>query len=675
MTAKESKRILQLRQEIEEHNYRYYVLSEPTISDAIYDQLFQELKALEEQFSELVTESSPTQRVGAKPLSHFKSIKHSIPMLSLDNVFDQSGLEAFEQRILQRLKTTTKLTYLAEPKYDGIAISLLYKNGELACAVTRGDGMQGEDITHNIKTIAAVPLRLRSKSPPERLEVRGEVFMPKAGFLLLNQKLQKKGEKPFVNPRNAASGSLRQLDATITAQRPLDFFVYGLGVVKGFTLPDTQHEILTQLKTLALPVCPLIRCVTTVAACQSYYQDIMRVRDQLAYEIDGVVFKVNDLALQQNLGFVARAPRWAIAYKFPAEEQLTTVKAIEYQVGRTGAVTPVARLQPIFVGGVTISNASLHNFDELFRKDIRVGDTVIVRRAGDVIPEVVQYIKEKRPRNSKKNSLPKNCPECGAEILKLEGEAVARCMGGLYCPAQLKQSIKHFVSRRAMNIDGLGDKLVDLLVDEALIKDVADIYALRFHTLAALPRMGDKSAQNILSAIEASKKTSLSRFLYALGIREVGEATALALAEHFGDLTPLMQADEETLKQVSEVGVIVAANIQHFFQQPHHRELIDSLIRQGVCWEKHAAKTIKDLPLAGKVFVITGTLSNFSRDEARQKLQALGAKVSASVSKKTDYLLAGENPGSKLAKARALEVSIIDEKQLAILLNGVFESL
>ncbi len=586
MPMNAQKRIMELRKEIEEHNYRYYVLSDPTVSDAIYDQLFQELKTLETEHPELVIANSPTQRVGAKPISQFNTVTHEIAMLSLDNVFDEEGLTAFNDRILQRLKTDLPIEYLGEPKYDGIAISLLYENGELIRGASRGDGTQGEDVTHNIKTISAIPLRLRGKVIPERLEVRGEVFMPKAGFLALNKSLIKKNEKPFVNPRNAASGSLRQLDAAITATRPLDFFAYGLGVVTGTHLPDKQSEVLEQLKQFGFPVCEWVTSLEDLSACEAYYQKLLSLRQKLVYEIDGVVFKVNELAVQRTLGFVARAPRWAVAYKFPAEEKLTSVKAINYQVGRTGAVTPVARLVPVFVGGVTVSNATLHNFDELFRKDIRVGDTVVVRRAGDVIPEVVKSIKEKRPKTAKKVRLITECPECGAEVLKLESEAVARCMGGLYCPAQLKQSIKHFVSRRAMNIEGLGDKLVDVLVEEKLIRDVADIYSLDLHRLAALPRMGEKSAQNLLLAIEKSKKTQLSRFLYALGIREVGEATAAALAQYFGDLAPLMQADEDTLQQVDEVGVIVAANVCHFFQQSHHRELIDKLIQQGLCWEK-----------------------------------------------------------------------------------------
>lgn len=660
-------KLQQLRDAIDEHNYRYYVLSDPNVSDAIYDQLFNELKSLEAQFPDAITADSPTQRVGAKPLSEFKSVSHQIPMLSLDNVFDQESLQAFHHRILQRLKLEETITYLAEPKYDGIAVSLLYEKGKLLRAASRGDGATGEDITQNIKTIRAIPLKLRSRNPPERLEVRGEVFMPKAGFVQLNKKLNQRGEKPFVNPRNAASGSLRQLDSQITAERPLDFFAYGMGLLEGADTLDTQQAIEEWLKSLGLPVCPLAAVLEGASDCERYYQQILKQRDDLPYEIDGVVFKVNAISLQEALGFVARAPRWAVAYKFPAEEKITLVRAIEYQVGRTGAVTPVARLEPVFVGGVTVSNATLHNFDELFRKDIRVGDTVVVRRAGDVIPEVVMNIIEKRPKNAKKIQLLKKCPECNAEVLKLEGEAVARCMGGLYCPAQLKQSIKHFVSRRAMDIEGLGDKLVDLLVEEKLINDVADIYQLDPHALAALPRRGEKSTENLLQSIENSKKTTFARFLYALGIREVGEATAMALANYFGHLQALMDADEESLKQVAEVGVVVAANTHHFFQQTHHRELIDKLIAQGLQWETINTDAKKHSPLAGKTFVLTGTLKTLSRDQAKQKLQALGGKVSGSVSKKTDYVVAGENSGSKLTKAQELGVKIIDEVQMLAL--------
>ncbi len=662
------KKVAQLRQKIEKHNHHYYVLSNPRVSDADYDLLFQDLVALEAQYPELVTTTSPTQRVGAAPLSEFVQVAHQIPMLSLDNVFDNTGLTAFHERVLQRLNDKKTIHYLAEPKYDGIAVSLIYRQGELVQAATRGDGNVGEDITHNIRTIAAIPLRLFTAKPPQLLEVRGEVFMPKIGFAVLNKRLLEQKQKPFVNPRNAASGSLRQLDASVTAKRPLDFFAYGIGLYQGISLPKTQYNIELLLKELGIPVSPLAESIANISMAQSYYEKILAMRDQLAYEIDGVVFKVDAIQEQEVLGFVARAPRWAVAYKFPAEEKLTTVKAIEYQVGRTGAITPVARLEPVFVGGVTISNASLHNFDELSRKDIRAGDTVVVRRAGDVIPEVVCSIKEKRPKNTKKIVLPKRCPECGSEVLKLEDQAIARCMGGLYCPAQLKQSIKHFVSRRAMNIDGLGDKLVDLLVAEKLVAHVTDIYQLDKDTLANLPRMGDKSANNLLAALKKSKKTQLFRFLYALGIPEVGEATATALANYFGDLTPLMQASEEDLQQVAEVGVIVAANVWHFFQQTEQKKLIEQLLDYGITWPRVMQQ--KSLPLAGKRFVLTGTLMHLTREAAKQALQDLGANVSNSVSQKTDYVVVGENPGSKLEKAKKLAILTITETDLLDLIKG-----
>lgn len=657
-----------LRQQIEAHNYAYYVLDAPKIPDAEYDDLFRALQTLEADHPELITPDSPTQRVGAAPLQSFTQVRHVVPMLSLDNVFSDEALEAFNSRVQQRLKDTTEITYTAEPKLDGVAISLLYENGVLTQAATRGDGSTGEEVTQNIRTIAAIPLRLRGKQFPAILEVRGEIYMPKAGFEQLNNRARKAGEKTFVNPRNAASGSLRQLDPAITAKRPLAFYAYALGRVEGEVFPSSHSAVLKHLKTLGFPVSAEVKTVTGIKACQQYYHAILKKRDSLPYEIDGVVYKVDAFDLQEKLGFVSRAPRWAIAHKFPAQEKSTLVKAIEFQVGRTGAVTPVARLEPVFVGGVTVSNATLHNFDELWRKDIRAGDTVIVRRAGDVIPEVVSFIENKRPKGLRKVKMPAHCPVCDAEVIKPEGEAAARCMGGLYCHAQLSESIKHFASRKALDIEGLGDKLVELLVEKKLIDDVVGLFSLELEALANLPRMGEKSAQNLLDAINKSKHTTLPRFLYALGIREVGEATARSLALHFGDLSPIMKADEDVLQTVSDIGPIVATNIVGFFHQPHNRELIEKLLEFGVFFEKQAVA--KTLPLVGKTFVLTGTLESMSRDEAKEKLQALGAKVSGSVSAKTSYVVAGENPGSKLTKAEKLGVVVLDEAALMEILRG-----
>lgn len=655
---------------LQDHNYRYYVLSAPSIPDAEYDALFRELQALEQAYPELLTPHSPTQRVGAAPLKSFVSVTHALPMLSLDNVFDAEGLEAFDTRVKQRLKTSQEIAYVCEPKLDGVAISLRYESGKLVVAATRGDGTTGEDVTQNIKTIQAIPLQLRGEGYPDILEVRGEIYMPKAGFEALNREAEKLGEKTFVNPRNAASGSLRQLDSKVTAKRPLAFYAYSVGVIEGGTLPEYHVEILKKLQTWGLPVCDLIDCVTGIAACEAFYQGILTKRDALPYEIDGVVYKVNALTLQAQLGFVSRAPRWAIAHKFPAQEKTTTVKAIEFQVGRTGAITPVARLAPVFVGGVTVSNATLHNFDELARKDIRAGDTVIVRRAGDVIPEVVSHVPEKRPKGTKTVPIPKACPVCGADVVKAEGEAVARCMGGLYCHAQLCEAIKHFASRKALDIEGLGDKLVELLVEKKLINDVTDLFRLKQLPLANLPRMGVKSADNLLAAIEKSKATTLPRFLYALGIREVGEATARALAMHYADIDALMQASLDDLQAVNDVGPIVAAHVRGFFQQGHNVELIHTLLQEGLHWPSIEKLPSANSALAGKTFVLTGTLTDMTRDQAKAALQALGAKVSGSVSKKTDYVVAGEAAGSKLAKAESLGVRVLSEAELNQLLAG-----
>lgn len=665
------KKINELRSTIEAHNYRYYVLDQPSVPDSIFDALFNELKQLEKQHPEFITPTSPTQRVGAKPLTAFQQVRHEVPMLSLDNVFDESEFEAFNQRVCTRLAADpSQIEYVAEPKFDGVAISLLYQEGILQRAATRGDGVMGEDVTLNARTIGSIPLHLRGNPIPPLLEVRGEIYMPKAGFATFNALLEKKGLKTFVNPRNAASGSLRQLDSKITAERPLAFFAYMLGVFQGQPLPSTHLGVLMLLREWGFPVCSLTQRLNGMQACETYYHEMLAQRDHLPYEIDGVVYKINSFAEQKQLGFISRAPRWAIAYKFPAQEKMTAVRAIEFQVGRTGAITPVARLDPVFVGGVTISNATLHNFDELMRKDIRVGDTIIIRRAGDVIPEVVSCIIEKRPLHAERVKLPTHCPICHAEVIKPEGEATARCMGGLYCAAQVKESIKHFVSRKAMDIEGLGDKLIELLVDEKIIHDVTDLYQLNGHTLTALPRMGEKSARNILAAVEKSKNTTFPRFLYALGIREVGETTAKTLALHFKTLTQLENASLDALLNVTDVGPIVAAHIQGFFHQKHNIELIDRLLTYGIHWEKIAQSSASNA-LLGKTFVLTGTLSRFTREDAKEKLEGLGAKVAGSVSKKTDYVVVGENPGSKADKAKELGVAILDEDELMDLLRSI----
>ena len=666
--AKIKQHIEQLRLTINEHNYRYYVLDDPSIPDADYDALMRELQQLEQDHPELISPNSPTQRVGALPSTAFSQVKHRVPMLSLDNVFDEVELRSFHDRIAGRLHDYQSLDFVCEPKFDGVAISLLYEDGVLTCGATRGDGGTGEDVTQNVRTIDTVPLQLIGENVPKLLEVRGEVVMPKKGFTKLNQRATEQGDKLFANPRNAAAGSLRQLDSNITAKRPLIFFAYAIGDVEAASLPSTQFDMLQQLHIWGFRLAREIEVVTGVEDCLQYYQAILAQRDELPYEIDGVVYKVNRFDYQQQLGFVARAPRWAVAHKFPAQEKSTAVLAIEFQVGRTGAVTPVARLEPVSVGGVTVSNATLHNMDEMQRKDIRVGDTVIVRRAGDVIPEVVQSILEKRPANGKLVELPAHCPVCHADVIKPEGEAVARCMGGLYCQAQLTESIKHFASRKAMDIDGLGDKLVELLVAEKIIQDVTGLYQLNETQVVELPRMGAKSAQNLLAAIDKSKATTLPRFLYALGIREVGEATARNLAEHFLELKTIEHADLEALQAVPDIGPIVAAHVVAFFQQSHNRELIDKLLQFGVHWPKLSNA---DAPkaLAGQIFVITGTLVGLTRDEAKAQLLERGAKVSGSVSKNTSYVIAGESPGSKLTKAQSLGVPILNEQEFLSLLD------
>ncbi|HHH35732.1 MAG TPA: NAD-dependent DNA ligase LigA [Gammaproteobacteria bacterium] len=662
------RRVEELRREIETHNYYYYVLDAPVIPDAEYDRLLRELQELERRYPQLVTPDSPTQRVGAAPVEAFGTVRHEIPMLSLDNAFSDDEVRDFHRRVTERLGVA-HVDYAAEPKLDGLAVSLRYEEGRLVRGSTRGDGYTGEDITQNVRTIHAIPLRLRGKAHPRVLEVRGEVYMPLSGFHELNRRQERAGEKPFANPRNAAAGSLRQLDPRITAGRPLSIYCYGVGVVEGARLPGRHSEVLNRLREWGLRVPEHLEVVRDAEGCLDYYRRMAERRPDLDYEIDGVVYKVDRLDLQERLGFVSRAPRWAIAHKFPAQEELTRVLAIDVQVGRTGALTPVARLEPVFVGGVTVTSATLHNEDEVRRKDVRVGDTVIVRRAGDVIPEVVAVVKERRPRGARPFRMPKKCPVCGSEVVRAEGEAIARCSGGLFCPAQRKEAIRHFASRRAMDIEGLGDKLVDQLVERGLVKDVADLYTLSEDQLAGLERMGRKSAANLVAALERSKTTSLARFLYALGIREVGEATAQTLAAHFGSLEALMDADEEALQAVPDVGPVVAAHIRAFFRQKHNREVIRRLRDLGVRWPEQPPRKAEALPLAGKTFVLTGALESMTRDEAKARLQALGARVSGSVSRRTDCVVAGADPGSKYRKARELGVSIIDEAAFLALLK------
>ena len=670
MAASVKSRINKLREEILQHNYSYYVLDEPTIPDVEYDKLLRTLQELEKANPKLVTSDSPTQRVGAKPLDSFESAKHDTPMLSLGNVFSEEELEAFEARIKDRLNKDINLDYTAEPKIDGLAVSLIYENGLLVRGATRGDGISGEDITQNVRTIASVPLKLRKhKNLPRKLEVRGEVFIPKKDFEKMNAIARKLGEKTFVNPRNAAAGSLRQLDPRSTAKRPLDIFFYSATNIEQITSIKTQYDALNYLKVLGLKVSPDIELVPGYRGCLNYYKSILEKRDRLGYEIDGVVYKVNDLGIQTELGNVSRAPRWAVAHKFPAQEAVTKVLNIDFQVGRTGAITPVAKLEPVFVGGVTVSNATLHNMDEVKRKDVRIGDEIIIRRAGDVIPEVVKTIL--KPGVSRKRIIqaPQKCPECQSDVVQIQDEAVIRCSGGLYCPAQRKGAIKHFASRAAMDIEGLGDKLVEQLVDEGLISSVIDVYHLEKDKLVALERMGEKSAFNLLNAIEKSKNTSFTRFIYALGIREVGEATAAVLAEHFQNLNSLMSADMEELQEVSDVGPVVAKNISAFFKQSHNQEVIDELLKAGIIWNQELKQKNNSSVLLGNTYVITGSLESFSRSEAAAQLKALGAKVTSSVSSKTTAVFAGANPGSKLTKAESLGVPVLSEKDMLSILQ------
>lgn len=661
------KRVEELRKEIEYHNYRYYVLDEPVISDAEYDALMAELKQLEAQYPELITPDSPTQRIGAPPSEAFAPVRHEVPMLSLENAFTDEDVRDFDRRVRERLGEE-HVEYTAEPKLDGLAVSILYEHGYLTLAATRGDGYTGENVTANVKTIRTIPLKLSSSGWPERFEIRGEVFMPIEGFKQLNEWALKHGEKVFANPRNAAAGSLRQLDPKITARRPLDFFCYGHGLYPPELLPEKHHQLLEKFKDWGIPVSPELEVVQSVEGCLSYYCLMLEKRESLPYEADGVVYKVNRFDWQEQLGYIARAPRWAIAHKFPAHEATTVVEDIEVQVGRTGILTPVAKLKPVQVGGVTVSSATLHNFEEVKRKDIRIGDTVIVRRAGDVIPEVVKVINEKRPPDAKLVKPPDHCPVCGADVVSEPGETLIRCSGGLFCPAQRKGSIKHFASRRAMDIEGLGDKLIDQLLEKGLVKTVADLYDLTVDQLASLERMGKKSAQNLINAIEKSKNTTLARFLYALGIREVGEVTAQILADHFRSLEKLMSASEEELESIPGIGPIVAKHIVTFFRQPHNIEIIQRLKTAGVHWEEPKEEA-EPKPLSGKTFVFTGTLSSMTREEAKKHVEALGARVTNTVSKNTDYVVVGEDPGSKFHKAQQLSVTILDEQQFLDLLQ------
>ena len=653
-----------LRKTLRQYEYEYHVLDNPTVPDSEYDRLFHQLKALELEHPEFLTSDSPTQRVGAKPLSGFSQIRHEIPMLSLDNAFSDEEFNAFVKRIEDRLIVLPKpLTFCCEPKLDGLAVSILYVNGILTQAATRGDGTTGEDITANIRTIRNIPLQLLTDNPPARLEVRGEVFMPHAGFERLNEYALEHGEKTFANPRNAAAGSLRQLDPNITSKRPLVLNAYGIGITEGVELPSTHYARLQWLKSIGIPVNPEIRLCNGTNEVLDFYRDIQNKRSSLGYDIDGTVLKINDIALQKELGFISKAPRWAIAYKFPAQEELTVLNDVEFQVGRTGAITPVAKLEPVFVAGVTVSNATLHNGDEIERLNIAIGDTVVIRRAGDVIPQIIGVLHERRPDNAKPIIFPTNCPVCDSQIIRIEGEAVARCTGGLFCAAQRKEALKHFVSRKAMDIDGIGGKLIEQLVDRELIHTPADLFKLDLTTLTRLERMGAKSAENALNSLEKAKSTTLARFIFALGIREVGEATALNLANHFKTLDALKAADLEELQQVPDVGEVVANRIFVFWREAHNVAVVDDLIAQGVHWETVEVKEASENLFKDKTVVLTGTLTQMGRNEAKALLQQLGAKVSGSVSSKTDFVIAGDAAGSKLTKAQELNITVLTEEE------------
>lgn len=663
-----AQRAAELRRSIEYHNYRYHVLDDPELPDAEFDRLLVELRQLEAQHPELVTADSPTQRVGGAPSDEFQEVRHRVPMLSIDNAFNREDVIAFDRRLRERLGSDASLDYSAEPKLDGLAISVTWEHGHLVRAATRGDGTTGEDVTANVRTIRSIPLRLRGDAPA-LLEVRGEIFISNAGFKRLNAEATQRGEKGFVNPRNAAAGSLRQLDPNITATRPLEVFFYTLGVLEGAKLPQTHTEVLAMLRNWGLRVSPEVKQVSGAEGCLAYFEAMASRRPSLPYQIDGVVYKVDRLDLQRELGFISRAPRWSVAHKFPAEEALTVLRAVEFQVGRTGALTPVARLEPVFVGGVTVSNATLHNMDEVERKDVRLGDTVVVRRAGDVIPEVARVLIDRRPPQAEKISLPSVCPVCASPVLRDPDAAVARCTGGYRCSAQRKERLRHFAARRALDIEGLGEKLVDQLVEADLVRSPADLFALTQTALAGLERMGVKSASNILEAIERSKRTTLARFLFALGIREVGEATAAALAQHFGAIEPLLDADLDTIQRVPDVGPVVAAHIRAFFDDPLNRQLVNDLQAAGVTWPAPSRQAVGEQPLAGLSFVLTGSLEAMSREAAEEALRALGAKTASSVSRKTSYVVAGSDAGSKLRKAGELGVTVLDEQALLTILK------
>jgi len=669
VSASLRRRVLQLRAEIEHHDYRYHVLDDPEIPDAQYDRLMAELRGLELEHPELVVPESPTQRVGGKPVAEFAEVRHRIPMLSFDNAFTREDVEAFDRRIRERLESNDEVQYECEPKMDGLAVSLTYRRGILVLGATRGDGTVGEDVTHNIRTIESVPLKLSGRGWPDTLEARGEVFMSIVGFEEMNRRAAERGEKVFVNPRNAAAGSLRQLDPRLAASRPLAICFYGANWAAGDDLPGQHSEILQRMRSWGLRTSPEARVAQGVEGLLRYYADLGLKRSKLGYQIDGVVYKVDSLEQQRRLGYVARAPRWAIAHKFPAEEEITKVRAIEWQVGRTGALTPVARLVPVFVGGVTVSNATLHNIDELQRKDVRVGDSIIIRRAGDVIPEVVRVIRDKRPARTSPVRLPEECPVCGSDIEREEGEAIARCTGALICPAQLKESLQHFASRRALDIEGLGSKLIDQLVDNGLVRNPADLYQLTVGQLAGLDRMGERSAAKVVQAIEGSSETTLARFLHALGIRDVGEATAASLARHYRTLESLRRSPVEEIQEVPDVGPVTAAHIHAFFAEPRNAKVIDTLIRRGVRWSEQATGPTANRRLNGKTFVLTGKLSAMSRDEAGDQIRDLGGKVASSVSRNTDYVVVGEDAGSKLRKATELGVRIIEEEEFLKLIG------
>ncbi|HDX8835429.1 TPA: NAD-dependent DNA ligase LigA [Klebsiella oxytoca] len=670
MESNEQK-LTELRTTLRHHEYLYHVMDTPEIPDAEYDRLMRELRELEAQHPELITPDSPTQRVGAAPLASFSQIRHEVPMLSLDNVFDEESFLAFNKRVQDRLKNSDDLTYCCELKLDGLAVSILYENGLLVQAATRGDGTTGEDITSNVRTIRAIPLKLRGDNIPQRLEVRGEVFLPQAGFEKINEEARRTGGKVFANPRNAAAGSLRQLDPRITAKRPLTFFCYGVGVLEGGELPASHSARLQQFKFWGLPVSERVKLCHTPEEVLTYYRKVEEDRPNLGFDIDGVVIKVDSLALQEQLGFVARAPRWAVAFKFPAQEQMTFVRDVEFQVGRTGAITPVARLEPVHVAGVLVSNATLHNADEIERLGLRIGDKVVIRRAGDVIPQVVNVVLSERPEETREIVFPTHCPVCHSDVERVEGEVVTRCTGGLICGAQRKESLKHFVSRRALDVDGMGDKIIDQLVEKEYVHTPADLFQLTPGKLTGLDRVGPKSAQNIVDALEKSKETTFARFLYALGIREVGEATAAGLAAHFGTIEALEQASIDDLQKVPDVGIVVATHVRNFFAEESNREVIAQLRKEGVRWPAPVVVNAEEIdsPFAGKTIVLTGSLSQLSRDDAKAQLVALGAKVAGSVSKKTDLVIAGEAAGSKLAKAQELGIAVIDEDEMLRLLG------